>query len=67
MKNQSLKSSLKITSFLFLASIILLSLRPIPQATTSNCEVVSGTVVDIYESGTKDVSIKLKGNVTIIK
>jgi len=35
-------------------------LRPVPQATQANCEIISGKVIDIYQSGTKDLSIKLE-------
>lgn len=59
MKNQSLKSSLKITSLLFVGSLILLSLRPIPQANSSNCKTIAAKVIDIQEKGDKDISITL--------
>jgi len=59
MKNQSLKSSLKITVLLFFGGIILLSLRPIPQPNNTNCNTLRAKVIEVSEGDTKDVVFTL--------
>jgi len=60
MKNQSLRSSLKITVFLFLGSFILLALRPIPQPTDNNCAFIQGSISQIVSTPEKDIFFELQ-------
>jgi hypothetical protein len=46
---------------LFLALAVAI-LGPVPIPEEKDCLIVKGTVVDLYEAGTKDVVFKLKGD-----
>lgn len=45
---------------LFVALAIAI-LRPVPTPEENDCLIVKGTVIDLYEAGTKDVCFKLQG------
>ncbi len=62
MKSEKMPSLLK---WLFLAiplAFLILILRPVPPLTESNARSVSGKVIQIMETGQKDISIYLEGN-----
>ncbi len=50
------------TALILFFGIVFLIFRPVPIPYEGDCLIVDGHVAQIYESGTKDVSIRLEGN-----
>lgn len=53
---------LTLMASLLLLTTVILILRPVPTPAESACEVTTGTVWNIYETGVKDVTFQLKGD-----
>jgi hypothetical protein len=45
----------------FIVAVGFFALRPVPICNENDCVSLRGEVADIYESGTRDISFKLKG------
>lgn len=48
-------------SLLAFVAFVIVAMRPVPTPEEKDCLSATGIVVQLYESGTKDITIRLKG------